>query len=170
MKEVNEMSKTNFVDSIGSVFEHSPWVAEKAWMHHPFSSLEQMYQKMIEEMYAADPLLQLALLRAHPDLGTRMEISETSTNEQLHAGLSQLSEEEFNEFSRLNKDYVQAFSFPFIMAVRGQDKNSIKQSMKKRIANSYEAELQTALNEVSKIVKFRLLDMVRDEETLISEY
>ncbi len=163
MAQVNKMTEQEFVDSVGTVFEHSPWVAKRAWGHHPFSSLEKMYETLIEEMEKACISLKLSLLRAHPDLGTRFEVSESSKQEQMHAGLSQLSEEEYHEFSLLNKQYVKTFDFPFIMAVKGQDKHSIKENMKTRVDNQYDEEFETALAQVGKIAKFRLWDMVADE-------
>ncbi|MDY7221263.1 2-oxo-4-hydroxy-4-carboxy-5-ureidoimidazoline decarboxylase [Halalkalibacterium halodurans] len=158
--EVNMLEKEDFVTKIGPIFEHSPWVAERAWAHRPFTSAENMYECMLEKVYEADKRLQLALLRAHPDLGTRLEISETSQSEQQRAGLSQLTEEEFAVFAELNKCYVDTFRFPFIMAVRGQTKNSIKEQMRKRLVNDEEQERKTALREVAKIAKFRLADLV----------
>ncbi|MFC0471115.1 2-oxo-4-hydroxy-4-carboxy-5-ureidoimidazoline decarboxylase [Halalkalibacter kiskunsagensis] len=163
MEQVNKMTEQEFMHSVGVVFEHSPWVAKSAFGHHPFSSLDQMYEKMIEEMTNADMSLKLSLLRAHPDLGTRLEVSESSKHEQQNAGLSQLSEEEYREFSLLNKKYIEKFDFPFIMAVKGQDKHSIKESMKTRINNQYEKEFKTALSQVEKIARFRLVDMIVDE-------
>ncbi|WP_052144567.1 2-oxo-4-hydroxy-4-carboxy-5-ureidoimidazoline decarboxylase [Halalkalibacter okhensis] len=160
MDHVNKMDQSEFVEVVGAVFEHSPWVAERSWKNHPFDHLEQMYNVMIKEMHAAPSSLKRSLLRAHPDLGTRLEVSESSRDEQKNAGLSQLTEEEFEEFSMMNKEYTNKFGFPFIMAVKGQDKLTIKNNMKERIHNSYEEEFETALIQVSKIAKFRLDDLI----------
>ncbi|WP_332630808.1 2-oxo-4-hydroxy-4-carboxy-5-ureidoimidazoline decarboxylase [Halalkalibacter flavus] len=164
MEKVNKMDQSQFINIVGAVFEHSPWVAEKSWNAHPFVNLEQMYNHMIEEMHGATTALKLSLLRAHPDLGTRLEVSESSRDEQKNAGLSQLSEQEFEEFSMLNKDYINKFGFPFIMAVKGQSKKAIKSNMKARIHNSYEEEFETALQQVSKIARFRLWDLILEKE------
>ncbi|MFC0558934.1 2-oxo-4-hydroxy-4-carboxy-5-ureidoimidazoline decarboxylase [Halalkalibacter alkalisediminis] len=163
MKDVNTMSKQEFVDSVGSVFEHSPWVAEHSWELHPFSNLARMYEVMIQKMYEAEDSLKLSLLRAHPDLGTKLEISESSQNEQMNAGLSQLTEEEYKEFSSMNQRYIEKFSFPFIMAVKGQNKTKIKACMEQRVENRYDLEFKTALKEVSKIAKFRLWDKIDEQ-------
>jgi OHCU decarboxylase len=163
MEQVNRMNEQEFVDSIGVVFEHSPWIAKSTWVHHPFSNLEQMYEKMIEEIKKASNSLKLSLLRAHPDLGTRLEVSESSKQEQLHAGLRQLSEEEYHEFLLLNKRYVEKFDFPFIMSVKGHDKHSIKENMKTRVNKQYNEEFETALAQVGKIAKLRLWDMLENE-------
>ncbi|MGJ9383448.1 2-oxo-4-hydroxy-4-carboxy-5-ureidoimidazoline decarboxylase [Salipaludibacillus sp. CF4.18] len=160
LSEVNKMGTSEFVTKIGSVFEHSPWVAEESVKHKPFADYNQLYSMMIDEMYQAHPSLQLSLLRAHPDLGTKLDISQSSKLEQRNAGLNNLSEQEYKEFSLLNETYVKKFEFPFIMAVKGQDKDRIQQKMKKRIENNPDQELEAALYEISKIVKFRLDDIV----------
>jgi 2-oxo-4-hydroxy-4-carboxy-5-ureidoimidazoline decarboxylase len=161
-KEVNQMNKEEFVQKVGWVFEHSPWVACAAWERIPFESRETLLQTMIEIVQNAEESKQLALLRAHPDLGTRLQMTEVSQKEQAGAGLNQLSKEEFEEFVSLNQRYVQRFKFPFIMAVKGQTKESILAAMKQRVHNAYEEEYHIALDEVYKIAGFRLNDILKD--------
>jgi 2-oxo-4-hydroxy-4-carboxy-5-ureidoimidazoline decarboxylase len=159
MEEVNQISKEEFVQKVGWVFEHSPWVASAAWENMPFESRENLLQTMIDIVQNAEESMQLALLRAHPDLGTRLQMSEVSQQEQAGAGLDKLSKEEFEEFVSLNKMYVKKFAFPFIMAVKGQSKETILAAMKQRVHNSYEEEYYIALHEVYKIAGFRLNDI-----------
>lgn len=160
IKEVNQLNKADFVGTIGWVFEHSPWVAEKAWENMPFKSREDLLQTMVTVVKNADRAWQLSLLRAHPDLGTRLKISEVSQKEQAGVGLDKLSTQEFAEFVSLNQSYVEQFEFPFIMAVKGQNKDTILAAMKERVGNTYEQEFLTALNEVYKIAGFRLNDVI----------
>lgn len=159
MEEVNQMNKEEFVEKVGWVFEHSPWVASAAWESMPFESRENLLQTMIDIVQNAEETKQLALLRAHPDLGTRLQMSEVSQKEQAGAGLNKLSKEEFEEFVSLNKMYVNKFQFPFIMAVKGQSKETILAAMKQRVHNTYEEEYNIALHEVYKIAGFRLNDI-----------
>jgi 2-oxo-4-hydroxy-4-carboxy-5-ureidoimidazoline decarboxylase len=159
MEEVNQMNKEEFVQKVGWVFEHSPWVASAAWENMPFESHENLLQTMIDIVQNAEESMQLALLRSHPDLGTRLQMSEVSQKEQAGAGLDELSKEEFKEFVSLNKMYVNKFAFPFIMAVKGQSKETILAAMKQRVHNSYEEEYYIALREVYKIAGFRLNDI-----------
>jgi 2-oxo-4-hydroxy-4-carboxy-5-ureidoimidazoline decarboxylase len=156
MEDVNQMNKEEFVQKAGWVFEHSPWVASEAWENMPFQSCEHLLQTMINIVQNAEEAKQLALLRAHPDLGTRLQMSEVSQKEQAGAGLNQLTKEEFEEFVTLNQRYVQKFNFPFIMAVKGQNKESILAAMKQRLHNAYDDEYNIALHEVYKIAGFRL--------------
>jgi 2-oxo-4-hydroxy-4-carboxy-5-ureidoimidazoline decarboxylase len=159
MEEVNQMNKEEFLQKVGWVFEHSPWVASGAWEVMPFESREDLLQTMIDIVQNAEESMQLALLRAHPDLGTRLQMSEVSQKEQAGAGLDKLSKEEFEEFVSLNHSYVNKFKFPFIMAVKGQSKETIVAAMKQRVHNSYEEEQNIALREVYKIAEFRLNDI-----------
>jgi 2-oxo-4-hydroxy-4-carboxy-5-ureidoimidazoline decarboxylase len=159
MEKINQMNKEEFVEKVGWVFEHSPWVASGAWENRPFESSKSLLQTMINIVQNADESMQLALLRAHPDLGTRLQMSEVSQKEQAGAGLNQLSKEEFEEFISLNKKYVNKFQFPFIMAVKGQSKETILAAMNQRVHKSYEEEYHIALCEVYKIAEFRLNDI-----------
>ena len=158
--DVNQMNKEEFVSAIGWGFEHSPWVARAAWESLPVHSREELLQRMVTVVKNAEEALQLALLRAHPDLGTRLIISEVSQKEQAGVGLDRLTKDEHKEFMSLNQRYVDRFGFPFIMAVKGQNKDTILAAMKVRVANAYEQEFLTALNEVYKIVGFRLTDLI----------
>lgn len=155
------MDKEEFVSKLGWVFEHSPWVAERTWRSMPFKSREELFQRMVTVVKDAKEAMQLTLLRAHPDLGTRLKISEVSQKEQAGVGLDKLSKQEFAEFVALNQRYVEQFEFPFIMAVRGQNKDTILAAMQQRVGNTYEVEFLTALTEVYKIAGFRLVDVIQ---------
>lgn len=157
--KVNQMNQEEFVLKVGWVFEHSPWVAADAWKNTPFESQETLLHSMIEVVQRAEKSKQLALLRAHPDLGTRLQMSQVSQKEQAGAGLDKLSKVEYEEFVSLNQRYVNKFNFPFIMAVKGQSKETILAAMKQRIQNSFEEEYLIALHEVYKIAEFRLNDI-----------
>ena len=158
IEDVNQLNKEDFVGRIGWVFEHSPWVASMSWDSLPFKSCEELLQTMVTVVKNADRTLQLALLCAHPDLGTRLKISKVSQKEQEGVGLDKLSKSEFVEFVALNQRYVEQFGFPFIMAVKGQNKETILAAMQQRVGNTYDQEFLTALNEVYKIAGFRLND------------
>lgn len=162
IEDINQMKKEEFVRKIGWVFEHSSWVASAVWEGRPFKSRENLLQTMIGIVQNAEESKQLALLRAHPDLGTRLQMSEVSQKEQAGAGLNQLSKEEFEDFVSLNQCYIRKFNFPFIMAVKGQNKESILSAMKHRVDNSYDEEFNIALLEVYKIAGFRLNDIFKE--------
>lgn len=158
--KINSLTKQEFVDAVGWVFEHSPWVAERAWHARPFRSLDALFRAMEQAVASALPGEQLDLLRAHPDLGTRAKISPGSANEQAGAGLDRLTPDEYEHLLRLNTAYKAKFGFPFLYAVKGSNKLRILASLETRLHSTPEAEFQTALEQVYRIARFRL------EETL----
>lgn len=162
-KQVNSMSQEVFVGTFGPLFEHSPWVAERAGGSRPFLEFKDMISALEREVWLASRDEQLALLRAHPDLGTRVRMTDHSVQEQSGAGLNQLTPEEYEQFLSLNKQYTDRFQFPFIMAVKGQTKETIREALSLRIQGNTEDELSKALQEVCKIGRFRLADLVMNE-------
>jgi OHCU decarboxylase len=162
IEEMNHFAQAQFTESLGWVFEHSPWVAERAWRHRPFASCQHLSDLMNAEVAAASIEEQLALLRAHPDLGTRAKISPNSTSEQAGAGLDRLTSAEFTRLTDLNAAYRERFGFPFLYAVKGSDKFAILEALERRLSSSREDEFQEALRQVYRIAHFRL-------ESIISE-
>ncbi|AFC30292.1 OHCU decarboxylase [Paenibacillus mucilaginosus 3016] len=160
LAEINGMPADDFVESIGWVFEHSPWVAKRAHASAPFASLDAMHDCMTGVVREASAVEQLELLRAHPDLAGRLQMTDSSVQEQQGAGLTDLTPEEFAEFTFWNTAYTERFGFPFILAVRGHNKASILAAMKARYGNTPQEEKETALREVARIARLRLQDTV----------
>jgi 2-oxo-4-hydroxy-4-carboxy-5-ureidoimidazoline decarboxylase len=161
---LNAMTPAQFVEAAGWVFEHSPWVAERAAGLRPFASSDAIHTAMVEQVAAAGPEEQLALLRAHPDLGTRARLSEASTNEQAGAGLDRLTREEFDRFTALNEGYKAKFGFPFLFAVKGSTKQDILAALERRLHASSEEEFAEALRQVYRIAAFRLGDYITEDK------
>ncbi|MFO1088259.1 MAG: 2-oxo-4-hydroxy-4-carboxy-5-ureidoimidazoline decarboxylase [Hyphomicrobiales bacterium] len=157
---VNAMSAPRFVDVFGGIAEHSPWVAERASVGRPFATVQAMATAFHRAILDSSVEEQLALLRAHPDLAGRAAVAgnltQASRGEQAGAGLDRLSAEEFARFTDLNDRYRARFGFPFILAVKGADKHAILAAFEARIGNDRETELATALEQVARIVRFRL--------------
>ena len=160
MTEINAMERGEFTARFGGVFEHSPWVAETAWELGPFASADALLEAMLRVVREAPEERKLALIRAHPDLGSRFAMSETSSSEQRGAGLDRLTAEEYEEMSALNRAYAEKFGFPFILAVRGKSKEEIVTAMRARIKRTAEEERSEALRQIGKIAAFRLADLV----------
>ncbi len=145
--DLNQMDRAAFLMAIGHVYEDTPWVAERAWGQRPFTSLDALCDAMQGAVANAAPVEQLALLRAHPDLGTRARIGEASTREQSGAGLDRLTPEEHSRLLRLNADYQQKFGFPFLYAVKGSGKQQILGALEKRLALTPADEFAEALGQ-----------------------
>ena len=159
IEHLNSMDRSEFISALGWVFEDSPWVAERAWDARPFVDADALHRAMLAQVEQALPEEQLALLRAHPDLGTRARVSEASTAEQTDAGLDQLTPEEFERLRNLNETYRRQFGFPFLFAVKGSTKHDILDALEQRVQSSPEQEFRTALEQVYRIAKFRLADI-----------
>lgn len=163
LNQLNRLEQEQFVELLGDIFEHSPWVAEHAYHQIPFSSVEALHQAMVQIMRKAAEHDALQLLRAHPDLATRLEISPFSEGEQQGSGLDRLTPEEYEQFSNLNRAYTEKFKFPFIFAVRGKTKKEIMQAMQARLGRQLHEEREQALVEIERITRFRLIDHIEHD-------
>lgn len=164
ISKLNAMDCEPFVAAIGWVFEDSPWVARGAWGSRPFATRDALHRAMNQQVGAAPRAEQLALLRAHPDLGARARMSDASTREQGGAGLDQLTPDEFAELTAWNQAYRDKFGFPFLFAVKGSGKREIMEALKRRVGAEPEAEVAEALAQVYRIAGFRLETMLEENE------
>ncbi|MEP6822534.1 MAG: 2-oxo-4-hydroxy-4-carboxy-5-ureidoimidazoline decarboxylase, partial [Chthoniobacterales bacterium] len=146
---------------IGPVFEHSPWVAERASAQRPFGTREEIHSGLCESVNKASDEEKMALIRAHPDLVGRAILTNESTKEQAGAGLGDLSAEETQRFDDYNGAYKERFGFPFIICARLNKKDAILRAFPERLQNSREKEIETALGEIYKIAGLRLRDLVQ---------
>lgn len=162
LTQLNQMSQDEFVAVVGAVFEHTPSIAEQAGSKRPFADVSELYQTMVKAVNEMSSEEKLALICAHPDLGTKAKMADASVKEQSEVGLDRLSSEEFDRFLRLNQVYRDRFGFPFIIAVRNHTKESILDAFEIRSNHSMEEEKQQALSEICQIAQFRLEDLVKD--------
>ena len=159
--DLNQMDRTAFIAAIGHVYENTPWVAGRAWHKRPFVSFDKLCDEMQATVTDASHEEKLALLRAHPDLGTRARIGESSTREQVGAGLDRLSPEEYVELARMNAAYRLKFGFPFLYAVKGSGKQQILEALETRLGSTPADEFAEALKQVFRIAHFRLEEIVK---------
>src|SRR5919108_5706778 len=159
LHELNAVNREGFVSALRSIFEESPWAAERAWQHRPFASLDALHQAMIAVVSASTRDEQLALLRAHPDLGSRARMTPASTGEQAGAGLDRLTPSEFERLRQLNTAYREKFGFPFLFAVKGSTKHDVLAALEARLPATPEEEFAEALRQVYRIAWFRLQDV-----------
>jgi 2-oxo-4-hydroxy-4-carboxy-5-ureidoimidazoline decarboxylase len=164
--EINAADEARFVELLGGVFEHSPWVAERAYSEHPFESRADLHRKMADVVRGASAGRQLDLLCQHPELAGKEARAKTLTHasqrEQSGAGLDQCSPEELARIRHLNHEYREKFGFPFIIAVRGLGKQQVIDAMQRRLAHSPETEFAAAIDEVEKIARLRLEALIDD--------
>jgi len=161
------ISRDEFVSRFGGVFEHSPFIAERAYdagFIVESSTSGGVHSALTKIFRAASAEERLGVLRAHPDLAGRLaiagELTEDSRKEQAGAGLDRLSAVEHARFTELNTTYVEKFGFPFIIAVRGLSKADILAAFEARIGNTRVDEFATACAQVERIALLRLKDML----------
>ena len=161
---LNRMPEEEFVRRLGGIFEHSPWVAQRALARRPFNSRLQLLEVMRAVVEAASAQEQLALISAHPKLGargrSRQQLTQASAGEQRGAGLDACTDEEYAHLERINSAYELKFGFPFILAVRGHDPPSIIANCERRLESDVESERRTALSQIGAIAAYRLADMI----------
>jgi 2-oxo-4-hydroxy-4-carboxy-5-ureidoimidazoline decarboxylase len=155
-----ECSKTEFLETFRHIFEHSPWVVENAWARRPFADVDALHAALMAEVAAAGDAARLDLIRAHPELAARVELTDFSSSEQMGAGLKQLTAAEFERFSALNAAYREKFGFPFIICVRLQTKASILAAFEARLERDAAAEQAEAIVQIGLIAKLRLQDLM----------
>ena len=160
LNDPTKMSKSTFVEQFGGVYEHSAWVAEKAYDDGLPEGAEALVSCLRAIIEAAGEAPQLALLRAHPDLAGKLaksgELTVESTSEQAGAGLDECTPEEFSEFTDLNDIYKAKFGFPYILAVKGRHRLEILENFRTRVGNSPAQEFREALDQVHQIARLRL--------------
>ncbi|MGS0753623.1 2-oxo-4-hydroxy-4-carboxy-5-ureidoimidazoline decarboxylase [Roseateles sp. GG27B] len=167
LEQINTASVAQFVELLDGIYEHSPWIAERAAMLRPFASLVHLKLALAQVVREAGRELQLGLICAHPELAGKAMVSKTltaeSTNEQSKAGLTDCTPAEFAQIQQLNADYNAKFSFPFILAVRGPrglglTKAEIIATFERRLDNHPDFELAECLRNIHRIAEIRIND------------
>lgn len=165
LSHLNTLDAAGFVAALNGIYEHSPWIAERAAGHRPFATLAALKRALQEVVNEASIDERLALLRAHPELAGKAaiagELTQESTSEQAASGLNACSADEYARLHQLNADYNAKFGFPFILAVkgptgRGLTRASIIETFARRLRNSAADELAEALRQVHRIAEIRL--------------
>ena len=168
-KTLKFMSKNIKLDQVinllKSVYEHSPWVPERLFSDDLTEIIDKdhLQKKMKEIVNNANKTEKLVLIKAHPELGNKLQksdqITKFSKDEQRSAGLDQCSEEEYETLNQLNERYREKFNFPFIIAVKGISKKKIIEQMRKRVLNTENEEFENAITEIHKIAKIRIQEI-----------
>lgn len=175
LAQLNAATPSEAVALLDGLYEHSPWIAEKALARRPFVSLAQLKCALVDVLADARREAQLALIRAHPELAGKAMVSGTltaeSTDEQTRSGLTHCSPAEFKRVQELNAAYNTKFGWPFILAVRGPrglglTRQQIIDTFARRLANHPEFELAECLRNIHRIAEIRLNDKFGFEPTL----
>jgi OHCU decarboxylase len=163
------MDKARFRAIFGAVYEHSPWLADEVFdtgVDTILNDADVLGSRFESVFLASGKTRQLAVLQAHPQLACaraeQAKLTAASFREQTGAGLDQCTELEFNQFMDMNEKYMNKNKFPFIIAVKGRDRQEILEAFKNRLDNDTSSEFQTALEQVCQIANFRIRDILHD--------
>jgi OHCU decarboxylase len=157
----NKLSKAEFISIFGNIFEKTEWIAERCYESKPYNNLDELVSKMMKIFENIEKERHLEILNSHPDLAVEKKLTKDSKNEQKNASLNQCTDEEFVEFKKLNEEYKKKFGFPFIVAVKGKNKEEILNSFRQRITNNINLEFEEAKKQVKKIASFRLGEIIK---------
>ena len=157
----NKLSKAEFISIFGNIFEKTEWIAERCYESKPYNNLDELVSKMMKIFENSEKEKHLEILNSHPDLAVEKKLTEDSKNEQKNASLNQCTDEEFIEFKKLNEEYKKKFAFPFIIAVKGKNKEEILNSFRQRITNNINLEFEEAKKQVKKVANFRLDEIIK---------
>jgi 2-oxo-4-hydroxy-4-carboxy-5-ureidoimidazoline decarboxylase len=170
----SQCSRVDFIHRFGGVYEHSPWIAEQLFDEGLTATIDApgpLIDALAEVVARAGREPQLALLRAHPDLAGKLAVSgdltEASSSEQAGAGLDRCSPEEFRAFQELNDAYQKKFGFPFIVAVRGLNRQEILERFRARVQNEWDIEFDEALVQVHRIARLRIEHIFSSDQVAI---
>ena len=161
INKINKLSKSEFIKVFANIFENAIWIAEELYNQKPFNDFEELSSKILNIFETTTKEKKLKILKDHPDLANKTKISlltPDSLKEQTNAGLDQCTEEEFNEFKKLNDNYKK-FGFPFILAVKGKTKIEILNNFRKRVSSDPEIEFAEAVKQVKQIANMRLKEL-----------
>ena len=161
LEKINNLNKSDFLTIFGNVFEKSEWISEKVFDLRPFKNFEDLFSKIIGIYENSDKKIILKILNSHPELAVEKKLTTNSKNEQKNANLNECTNDEYNEFKKLNIEYKKKFNFPFIIAVKGKNKDEILNYFRERIKNSLDEEFLEAKKQVKKIATFRLEEIIK---------
>jgi 2-oxo-4-hydroxy-4-carboxy-5-ureidoimidazoline decarboxylase len=163
LTQLNQLTESDFTATLAHIFEKTPTIVTATWHHRPFKSLEHLHNQMTTIVHSLSIAEQHSLICAHPDLGSRLQMADTSVQEQSNAGLDRLSPADYETFQTLNSHYKTQFQFPFIIAVKGHTPATLLTAFQTRLHHDRTTEFTTALTQIGQIAWFRLQDCITIE-------
>ena len=161
INKVNKLNKSDFISIFGNVFEKTEWIAERVFDYLPYKNFDNLLLKFFKIYNESNKESIIKILNSHPELFVEQKLTNESKKEQKGAGLNECSKEEVEEFKKLNLNYKKKFGFPFIIAVKGKNKNDILSYFRTRIKNSFDEEFIEAKKQVGEIATFRFKEIIK---------
>jgi len=161
INKVNKLNKSDFISIFGNVFEKTEWIAERVFDYLPYKNFDNLRLKFFKIYNESNKESIIKILNSNPELVVEQKLTNESKKEQKGAGLNECSKEEVEEFKKLNLNYKKKFGFPFIIAVKGKNKNDILSYFRTRIKNSFDEEFIEAKKQVGEIATFRFKEIIK---------
>ncbi len=173
LAEVNQMSREDFADTFGSIYQGPSWVVDRAWERRPFSDTPDLRRAFQQALFSSTDEQERELIAAYPDLGSAAvssgESGTSSMGDQSSLGLTILRDQEHEELGELTSAYRERFGFPLVMSVRDRDSfDQVVAQGRERLQNSPEQEHATALVEISRIASHRFDDLLAGADPIAS--
>ena len=164
INNINKLSEIQFIKIFANIFENSQFIAEDLYKKkgEGFKNFDDLTNKMMDIFDHTTKEQKLKILNSHPDLADKAKIASLTSDskkEQNSVGLDQCTEDEFNEFKKLNDLYKKKFGFPFILAVKGKDKIEILNNFRTRVNSEPQIEFEEAVKQVKRIASLRLEEL-----------
>jgi 2-oxo-4-hydroxy-4-carboxy-5-ureidoimidazoline decarboxylase len=160
LDKINQLTKNDFIDIFGNVFEKTYWIADKTFNLKPYKNFNELLSIFFKIYDSSSKEDLLKIFNAHPELAVKKKLTYESKKEQDNANLNRCNNEEFHEFQNLNLEYRKKFGFPFIVAVKGKKKEEILENFRQRFTNDANREFNEAKDQVKKIADFRLKEII----------
>ncbi|KAF5290556.1 hypothetical protein FQA39_LY14685 [Lamprigera yunnana] len=166
LDEVNKLPSEQFIKIFGNVVEHTPAAAICILKNRPFDHIDDIFNAINVYLNSLPEHEIIKILQLHPDLAGKLadygKLSIESTLEQTSVGLHNLSVEDKHKFTSLNEEYKTRFDIPFIICV-GETNGiqTIMQAIEQRLCNYKKDEITTAVDEIKKISRLRILALVK---------
>ena len=165
VENINKLEKLEFINIFKNIFEHSDFITQDVEILRPFKNKSDVIDSFLNIFNSLSMEVKINIVKSHPDLGDKLKISEGltefSTQEQSGAGLTNCNDEEYKKFHKLNDEFKEKFSIPFIFAIRGKTKSEIFDEFENRLkSDNIEQELDKSINQVKKIATLRLNEII----------
>ena len=170
LHDLNTCDAAVFTDTLRSIYEHSPWIPERAAGQRPFATPAALKLALQTAVANASVDEQLGLIRAHPELAGKAaiagQLTAESTHEQAKSGLNLCSADEYATLHKLNASYNAKVGFPFILAVKGPDGNGLSrqaiiETFTRRLKNQRADEMAECLRQIHRIAELRINDLLQ---------
>ena len=162
---INELSKEIFIINFNNIFEKSIFITKKAESKRPYRDKEHMINIFLSIFDSLKKKSKIQIIKNHPDLGNKIkinsELTKLSQEEQGKAGLTDCTQQEFEQFNKLNSAFKLKFNIPFIFAVRGKNKIEILNEFHSRLQNlDINSEIDISVEQVKRIALLRLEELI----------